>query len=127
MHSAPPSQRSLKTSPDFADGSHVTAALVEEITFEEHQAVLASLPAFCLGDANLDRGVNVDDLLAVITAVTVPMSSACTGARSPLSAKNSMNRKMRPALKNNTSHSGVGITPTAPWIRSLRASSRADV
>ncbi len=63
----------------------------------------------------------------MITATTVPMSNAWTTARSPLSAKNSMNTKMRPALKNSTSHSGVGITPTAPWIRSLRASSRADV
>ena len=48
-------------------------------------------------------------------------------ARSPLSAKNSRNTKMRPALKNRTIHSGVGITPTAPWIRSLRACSRWDV
>ena len=64
--------------------------------------------------------------MAVITATTVPMSSAWTSARSPLSAKNNMNTKIRPALKNSTTHSGVGITPTAPWMRSLRASSRAE-
>jgi hypothetical protein len=29
-------------------------------------------------------------------------------------------------MKKSTIHSGVGITPTAPWMRSLRASSRAD-
>ena len=57
----------------------------------------------------------------------MPMSIAWTTARSPLSAKNSMKTKISAALKNSTSHNGVGITPTAPWIRSLRASSRVDV
>ena len=65
--------------------------------------------------------------MEVITATTVPMSMPWTTARSPLSAKNNMNTKIRPALKNRTSHSGEGITPTAPWIRSLRAASRAEV
>ena len=64
--------------------------------------------------------------IAVITATTVPIINAWTGARSPLSAKKSMYTKMRPALKNNTIHSGAGITPTAPWIRSMRACSRAE-
>ena len=59
--------------------------------------------------------------IAVMTATTVPISSACTTARSPLSAKNSMYTTISPDVKNSTSHSGVGITPTAPWIRSLRA------
>ena len=49
------------------------------------------------------------------------MSNACTNARSPLSAKNSMKTKMRPALKNRTIHSGAGITPMAPGIRSAPA------
>ena len=37
-------------------------------------------------------------------------------ARSALSAKNSMNTKMIAALRNNTIHSGTGITPSAPWV-----------
>ena len=62
-----------------------------------------------------------------MTATTDPISSACTFARSPLSAKKSMKTKMTPEMKKSTTHSGVGITPTAPWIRSLRAASRSDV
>jgi hypothetical protein len=53
------------------------------------------------------------------------MSTPCTSARSPLSAKNSMNTTIVIAAKNSTNHSGFGITPAAPWIRALRASSRA--
>ena len=39
---------------------------------------------------------------------------ACTTARSALSAKNSMNRKMIAALSSSTIVSGTGITPSAP-------------
>ena len=63
----------------------------------------------------------------VITATTDPISMPCTTARSPLSAKNSMYTKITPAMKKSTIQSWAGITPTAPWMRSSRASSRADV
>ena len=65
--------------------------------------------------------------IAVITETTVPMRSAWTTARSPLSAKNNMKTKISPAVKNRTTHKEDGITPTAPWMRSLRAASRADL
>ena len=61
----------------------------------------------------------------VMTETTVPIMSPCTTARSPLSAKNSMYKKISADVKNSTTHSGVGITPTAPWMRSLRAASLA--
>ena len=61
------------------------------------------------------------------TETTVPISRPCTTARSPESAKNSMYTKITKAVKNSTTHSGVGMTPTAPWTRSLRASSRSEV
>ena len=32
---------------------------------------------------------------------------------------------MTPALTNTTAHSAVGITPSAPWMRSERAVSRS--
>ena len=38
-----------------------------------------------------------------------------------------MNTKITVAAKNNTIHSGTGMTPTAPWTRSFRAASRSDV
>ena len=63
----------------------------------------------------------------MITAATEPINMPCTIARSPLSAKNSMYAKITPAMKKSTIQSWVGITPTAPWMRSSRASSRADV
>ena len=55
------------------------------------------------------------------------MSMPCVTARSPLSAKKSMKTKITPEMKKSTIQSGVGITPTAPWVRSMRAASRADV
>ena len=64
--------------------------------------------------------------MVTMTDVTEPMSTAWTIARSPLSAKNSMYTKMTAEVKNSTNHSGVGITPTAPWMRSTRACSRSD-
>ena len=63
--------------------------------------------------------------VATITATTVPISTAWTTARSPLSAKNSMKPTITAAMKNSTIHSGAGMTPTAPWIRALRAASRS--
>ena len=39
---------------------------------------------------------------------------ACTTARSALSAKNSMKKKMIAAVRNRTIQSGIGITPSAP-------------
>ena len=57
----------FKTSPDFADGMHqTTIGQPPELTFEEHEALSRILPPFCSGDTNLDRTVNVVDLLAVI-------------------------------------------------------------
>ena len=55
------------------------------------------------------------------------MSSAWITARSPLSAKKSTYTKTTTEMKKRTIHSGVGMTPSAPWIRSRRASSRVDV
>ena len=65
--------------------------------------------------------------IVAITAVTEPISIACALARSPRSAKNSMKAKMISEIRISTNQSGPGITPTAPWIRSLRASSRSAV
>ena len=62
-----------------------------------------------------------------ITAVTEPISSACVFARSPLSAKKSMKTKITPEMTISTIQSGAGITPSAPWMRSRRASSRVEV
>ena len=62
-----------------------------------------------------------------ITATTDPISIPCTSARSLRSAKKSMNAKITPAMKNSAIQSVVGITPTAPWTRSSRASSRVEV
>jgi hypothetical protein len=61
----------------------------------------------------------------VITTATLPIIVACTIARSPLSAKKSMKTKMIPALRKRTIHSATGITPSAPCVRSARASSRS--
>ena len=61
----------------------------------------------------------------VITIATPPIIVACTTARSALSAKNSMNTKMITALRSSTIHSGSGIIPSAPCVRSARASSRS--
>ena len=61
----------------------------------------------------------------MITTATLPIIVACTTARSPLSAKKSMKTKMIPAVRNRTIQSGVGITPSAPWVRSARALSRS--
>ena len=61
------------------------------------------------------------------TVVTDPISTACVTAPSPLSAKKSMKTKTTTEMKSSTTHSGDGITPTAPWIRSIRAASRSDV
>ena len=58
---------------------------------------------------------------------TDPINTACVAAPSPLSAKNSMNTKTTPEMRTSTTHSGVGMTPAAPWIRSIRAASRSDV
>ena len=62
-----------------------------------------------------------------MTATTLPMNSAWTHARSPLSANPKMNVSTIAEMKNRAIHSGVGISPAAPWMRSWRASSRADV
>ena len=43
-----------------------------------------------------------------MTATTEPMSTPCTTARSPLSAKNSMNTKITTAVKQMTTHRGSG-------------------
>ena len=48
-------------------------------------------------------------------------------APSPLSAKNSMKTKMTTEMTNSTTQSGPGMTPTAPWTRSIRAASRSSV
>nr|AQQ74884.1 hypothetical protein [uncultured bacterium] len=57
----------FKTSPDFADGRHQTSQnQPPELTLEENEALAKILPPFCLGDTNLDRAVDVVDLLAVI-------------------------------------------------------------
>lgn len=57
----------FRDSPDFADGVHATTiGLPEEMSYELLQQIANLAPAFCLGDINLDRIVNVDDLLAVI-------------------------------------------------------------
>ena len=63
----------------------------------------------------------------VITDTTEPISMPCTTARSPRSAKKSMKTKMTMAMKKSTIQSWIGMTPTAPWTRSRRASSRVDV
>jgi hypothetical protein len=65
--------------------------------------------------------------VATMTVITVPISRAWTTARSPLSAKNSMKTKITAAIANSTSQSGPGMTPSAPWMRLLRAASRSDV
>ena len=57
---------------------------------------------------------------------TPPIIVACTTAGSPLSAKKSMYPSRITALTKSTSHNGVGITPSAPWMRSARASSRSE-
>ena len=61
----------------------------------------------------------------VITIATLAIIVACTIARSALSAKKSMKTKMIPALRKRTIQSGVGITPSAPCVRSARALSRS--
>jgi hypothetical protein len=65
--------------------------------------------------------------MATMAVTTLPISSACTGAGSPLSAKNSMYTTMMAKMNNSITHSGAGTTPTAPWTRSMRACSRAEV
>ena len=62
-----------------------------------------------------------------MTVATDPINTACVTAPSPRSAKNSMKTKITTEMKSSTTHSGVGITPTAPWIRSIRAASRSEV
>ena len=61
-----------------------------------------------------------------MTAVTAPMMKPWTRARSPLSAKKSMNTSRMPAVKNNTTQIGVGTIPSAAWSRSRRPASRAS-
>jgi hypothetical protein len=56
--------------------------------------------------------------MATTTATTLPIRRAWDAAGSPLSAKNSRKTKMTTVMKKTTIHSGLGITPTAPWIRS---------
>src|SRR4051812_18121138 len=51
---------------------------------------------------------------------------ACTTAPSPLSAKKSIYASRITALRKSTIHNGVGITPSAPCVRSARASSRSE-
>ena len=65
--------------------------------------------------------------IAAMTATTLPMNSAGTHARSPLSAMPNRNTRMIAAMKNSTIQSGTGMIPSAPWIRSWRAASRASV
>ena len=62
----------------------------------------------------------------MMTAMTPPIIVACTTRRSALSAKNSMNTKIMPALRKSTIQSGVGMTPSAPCVRSERASSLSE-
>ena len=62
-----------------------------------------------------------------MTATTLPMNRPWTQARSLLSAKPKMYTSTIAEMKNRAIHSGVGITPAAPWMRSWRASSRVDV
>ena len=69
----------------------------------------------------------ISSSIATIAAVTEPISIAWALARSPLSAKKSMNPKMTIAIRSSTNQSGPGITPTAPWMRSMRAASRSAV
>src|SRR4029453_3677258 len=57
---------------------------------------------------------------------TPPIIVACTNARSPLSAKKSMNTNRIAALRKSAIQSGVGMTPSPPCARSPRASSRSD-
>ena len=65
--------------------------------------------------------------MAAITDATDPISSACVTARSPRSAKKSMKTKITHEMRPSTTQSGVGMTPTAPWMRSARALSRSKV
>ena len=65
--------------------------------------------------------------METMTATTLPMNKPWTQARSPLSAKPSRYTRTIAEMKNSTIHSGVGITPVAPWMRSWRAISRASV
>ena len=51
---------------------------------------------------------------------------ALTDRLKALSAKSSMNRKRTIALMKSTIHSGGGITPSAPCVRSARALSRSE-
>ena len=60
-----------------------------------------------------------------MTATTDPTSMAWAYHRSPLSANSGMKEKITPEMKKRTAHSEIGITPTAPWIRSWRACSRS--
>ena len=63
----------------------------------------------------------------MITATTPPISMACARRPSPGSAKKSMYTTTTAVMKKRTNQSWVGITPTAPWTRSSRASSRCEV
>ena len=71
------------------------------------------------------RGTTAGAADDVTTTTTPPIINACTTARSALSAKNSRKTKMTPALTNRTDPQRVGITPSAPWMRSVRAVSRS--
>ena len=74
----------------------------------------------------LSRNV-IKSSIETTTVVTEPINTPCVTAPSPESAKNSMNTKTTTEMRSSTIHSGSGITPTAPWIRSIRAASRSDV
>ena len=62
-----------------------------------------------------------------ITETTLPMNIPWTHARSLLSANPKMYVSTTAEMKNRAIHSGAGITPAAPWMRSWRACSRSEV
>ena len=62
-----------------------------------------------------------------MTTVTLPISTPCVTAPSARSAKNSMYTKITTEITDRTSHKGVGMIPSAPWTRSMRACSRSAV
>ena len=57
--------------------------------------------------------------MVAMTATTLPMNMPWTQARSLLSAKPKMYASTIAEMKNRAIHSGVGITPGAPWMRCL--------
>ena len=62
-----------------------------------------------------------------MTATTAPISTRLDDRPLAAVGEEQHEHEDQRRVKNSTIHSGVGITPTAPWMRSLRAASRVDV